>query len=453
MSAGASCLISVDITAPSNAGSYLNITSNLTSSSGNSGTASDTLTVTAEPGFSKAFGPTSAPAGTVSSLTFTLDNSANSVGATSIDFTDNLPAGLVVATTPNAATTCTGGTLTATAGTSTISYTGGTISAGASCSVSADVTSSSPGVYNNVSSDMTSSLGNSGPASASVTFTADAPLFSKTFSETTTSIDTPVTLTFTIDNSRSNVDSLSTGFVDDMPAGLVVAPLPSAATTCTGGTIMAVAGSGSISYSGGTVPALSACTINVSVVATMADTFDNVTGNLTSSLGSGGSASATLTANPPPTFGTSFSPTIITAGQSATLLFTVDNSNSTESASALNFSLALPTGLEVASPANIVDDCGGTLIVSGNTLDYSGGTLAAGDRCNISLDVTSQNVSDSYTPAATMASTLGSSTGTMLSGALVVGAMAVPTALPTLSNWSLILLIVMIIGIVLNRRR
>ena len=118
------------------------------------------------PSFSKAFAPAIIGSTATSTLTFTIDNSASPLNATNLDFTDNLPAGVVVAATPNASTTCTGGTLTATAGTGTITYTGGTVTAGASCTVSVDVTSSIPGMYANTTGDLTSSLGNSGMATA-----------------------------------------------------------------------------------------------------------------------------------------------------------------------------------------------------------------------------------------------------------------------------------------------
>ena len=65
--------------------------------------------------------------GSVSTLTFSVDNTANVVAATALDFTNNLPAGVVLATPVNAAATCIGGTLTAIQGTAVISYTGGTV--------------------------------------------------------------------------------------------------------------------------------------------------------------------------------------------------------------------------------------------------------------------------------------------------------------------------------------
>jgi hypothetical protein len=124
---------------------------------------------TSVPGFAQAFSPSTILKDGTSTVTFTIDNSANASAATSLDFTDNLPAGVSVASPANASTTCTGGTLTATSGAGTISYTGGTVGAGATCTVSADVTSATDGAYSNTTGDLTSSLGNSGTSNATLT--------------------------------------------------------------------------------------------------------------------------------------------------------------------------------------------------------------------------------------------------------------------------------------------
>ncbi|MCP4367703.1 MAG: hypothetical protein GY797_06270, partial [Deltaproteobacteria bacterium] len=167
---------------------------------------------------------------------------------------DPLPAGVVVATPPNASTTCTGGTITAAAGAGVISYSGGTATAGAICTLQVDVTSATAGAYVNVTDDLTSSLGNSGPATANLTVTA-IPTFAKSFSPDSIAEGGVSTLTFVIDNSANVVAATSLNLNDPLPAGVVVATPPNASTTCTGGTITAAAGAGVISYSGGTATA------------------------------------------------------------------------------------------------------------------------------------------------------------------------------------------------------
>jgi len=170
IAAGSTCTVSVDVTGDLPGAHWNGLF--MYSAIGESGPAIDTLTVIGPAGFSKTFGPGTIDVGEASTLTFTIDNTANEVEATDIDFTDNLPAGVVVAGAPNASTTCTGGTLAAVGGAGSLSYTGGTVAAHASCTVSADVTSDTPGTYANTTGDLTSSVGNSGPASASLTVTA-----------------------------------------------------------------------------------------------------------------------------------------------------------------------------------------------------------------------------------------------------------------------------------------
>ncbi len=298
VSAGASCTLSVDVTAAVS-GTYVNTSGVLSSSLGTTSTATATLTVTEPPLFSKTFTPSSIHPTETSVLTFTIDNSANTVIATTLDFTDNLPSGLVVASTPNASTTCTGGALTATGGSGVVSYSGGSITAGNSCSVSVNVTASVEGNYTNTTNDFTSSLGNSGTATNMLTVSAFIPPnFTKMFSPSSIMVTSTSTLTFTIDNTGSLYPSASLNFTDTLPSGISVASTPNASTTCTGGTLIATAGSGAISYSGGTVSADSSCTISVDVTATAEGNYTNTSGNLTSSLGNSGVAIDTLHVTP-----------------------------------------------------------------------------------------------------------------------------------------------------------
>ena len=74
---GLTCTATVDVTS-SSVGTHTNISGDLTSSAGTTDPASDTLTVdTTLPGFSKSFAPSSIALGGRSTLTFTIDNSAN----------------------------------------------------------------------------------------------------------------------------------------------------------------------------------------------------------------------------------------------------------------------------------------------------------------------------------------------------------------------------------------
>lgn len=177
---GQSCTIVLELSVPVGAtpGTYTNTTSTVTGMFDDCDdgcdtdvvgmAASDDLVIPPPPGFAKSFAPNPVAIAQVSTLTFTIDNSGSTAGATALDFTDTLPAGLVVAAPGNASTTCTGGSLTAADGSSSVSYTSGTVGAGASCTVSVDVTAATAGNHVNTTEDLTSSLGNSGTATATL---------------------------------------------------------------------------------------------------------------------------------------------------------------------------------------------------------------------------------------------------------------------------------------------
>jgi hypothetical protein len=248
------------------------------------------------PLFSKDFAPDTILAGGTSTLSFAIDNSANVADATALDFTDNLPAGvLLTASAP--AVTCAGGTLTAVAGTGIVTYTGGTASSLSSCIVSVEVTSSTPGTHVNITGDLTSSFGSSGTATDTLSV-GSAPGFSKAFAPAAIETNEVSTLTFTVDNSAGGLEIASLLLNDSLPAGVVVAAPPNASTTCTGGSLTAVAGSSVITYTGGTVAAASTCTVSVDVTAASAGTFAN-TATLSSAAGGSPDATDTLTVSTP----------------------------------------------------------------------------------------------------------------------------------------------------------
>lgn len=155
LGAMSSCTISVNVTS-STIGTHTNTSGDLTSSAGNSGMASDDLMVVSTlPGFTKSFSPSTAPLGARSTLTFTIDNSANASSVTNLDFTDVLPTGLVIAEPSDASTGCGTAvippTLTAVPGTSVIildadgTFAFPAVAADATCTVTVDVVSTGGG--------------------------------------------------------------------------------------------------------------------------------------------------------------------------------------------------------------------------------------------------------------------------------------------------------------------
>ncbi len=390
LSAGSTCTVIVDVVGAAS-GDYLNTSGDLTSTLGNSGPASDSLRIDPAPGFSKSFAPNPTAVNAIAALTFTIDNSGATLAATGLDFTDTLPAGLTIASPANAVTTCSGGTLTAPAGGTVISYSGGTAPASGACTVTVDVVAAAAGDYLNTSGDLTSSLGNSGPASDSLRVNPQ-PGFSKIFAPDTIALTEITTLTFTIDNAGSTVDATGLDFTDNLPAGLEIASPANAATTCVGGTLTAPAGGTVITYTGGSAPAGGSCTVTVDIAATASGDQVNVSGDLTSSLGNSGPATAMVRVDPPPLFSKSFAPAMIDPGAVSTLTFTIDNLKGSQPATSLDFTDNLPAGVMIATPPNAVVGCtGGTLTApaGGTAISYSGGTVAATSTCTITVDVTS----------------------------------------------------------------
>jgi arabinogalactan endo-1,4-beta-galactosidase len=122
------------------------------------------------PTISKAFGAASVALNAATTLTFALSNPNAGSSLSGVGFTDALPAGLVIST-PNGATgSCGGGTITATAGSTSVALSGATLAANASCNFAVNVTGTSAGLQNNVTSAVTSTEGGNGKtATAGIT--------------------------------------------------------------------------------------------------------------------------------------------------------------------------------------------------------------------------------------------------------------------------------------------
>lgn len=414
VAAGASCVVDVDVVADA-AGTYVNTSSVLSSSLGSSGTASDTLYASQGPAFSKSFSPGVIVANGLSTLTFTINNSANPAAATGLSFTDTFPSGMLVASTPNASTTCTGGVLTAVAGSGSFAYSGGSVSAGGNCTARVDVTASAGGTYNNTSSLLQSSWGNS-TAAATDTLEVDdtKPAFSKAFSPVSVLPGDPSTLTLTINNSANAAPVSSLDFTDNLPAGMSLATPPNASTTCTGGTLTAVAGTQVISYTGGSLAAGANCTVQADVVVSSNGQYLNTTGALTSDAGDSGTAQATLYGGIPPTLTMGFNPASVNIGNITRLTYLIDNTGNPSLASGLGFVHNLPTGqLIVANPSNLTNTCGGSVDaqVFGGSVTFSGGSVAGSSTCAINVDVLVIGPGSIDTGSVSLSSNFGASTG------------------------------------------
>ncbi|MBL0163679.1 MAG: S8 family serine peptidase [Xanthomonadales bacterium] len=261
------------------------------------------------PTISKAFAPTSVETNVTSTLTITLNNAGPAASSLSVDLTDMFPSGLVVAATPAESTTCVLGTVTAVAGSGSVSLSSGAkIPAAGSCTVSVDVASASADVYANsiaVGALQTDTGNNAVAANASLTVTAPvyiAPTTAVAFAPTSVGAGTPSTLTITLGNTNAVTANLTAALGDSLPAGVLVAPTPNAASSCASGTVTAAAGTSLVSLaSGAQIPASGSCTVTVDVRAVSPGIYTNTVpaGALQTDLGSNtaaGSDSLTVTA-------------------------------------------------------------------------------------------------------------------------------------------------------------
>lgn len=157
IAASSSCTITVSVTGTT-AGLKTNVTNAVSSiesgtNTSATGTASANLRVIAPPTIAKNFVISPIPAGTNSTLRFTVTNPNAVYTMSSVGFTDTFPLapGAMVVATPAGASNGCGGTWTTTAGAGSVTLSGVSLAPGASCSVAVAVTAPVAGTYNNVS--------------------------------------------------------------------------------------------------------------------------------------------------------------------------------------------------------------------------------------------------------------------------------------------------------------
>ena len=388
-----------------------------------------------QPTWSKVFTPDVIGPGSVSTLTFTITNNTESP-VTSLAFTDVLPGvpgAMTIANPANATTTCgAASVLVAPDGGGTITFTDGTLGDGESCTITVDVTASTPGTYTNLTGDLTSSGGNSGTATDDLTVDASLPGFSKSFSPSTVPTGGRSTLTFLIDNSANASNVLNLDFTDNLPAGMVIASPAVASTTCGTAavppTLTAMEGTSSIvldadgTFAFPAVAAGATCTVTVDVVASGVGELDNISGELLASFVSAGKASATLEVTRTTlSLKKEFVDDPVPPGGTAELEFTLMNFDRDFTATDVAFTDDLDATLSGLTFSSLLsNDCGGSVTGIGMTdINLSGGTIAAGGSCTIRASLT---VPAGATPGA-YNNTTGAITG-MLDGVPNTGNMA-----------------------------
>ena len=484
--ANGSCTLTVDVTATLG-GSYINSVpagALVTSNGNNAAPAVATLTVIppiARPLLSKAFSPASINAGGVSTLTVTLSNPRLLVATLTASLIDTLPGGVVIAATPNVGTTCGGtGAPAAVAGSSTVTLPAGrSIPANGSCTLTVDVTAAAGGSYINTlpaGALVTSNGSNALPAIATLTVVSPGspPTLGKAFSPATINAGGVSTLTVILSNPNPAVATLTAPLVDTLPSGVVIAPTPNAATTCTGaGTPVAVAGSSTVTLPAGrSIPANGSCTLTVDVTAAIGGSYINTlpAGALVTSNGNNaGPGVATLTVIPPlaapPLLGKAFNPTTIFAGGVSTLTVTLSNPAVTDATLTASLIDTLPGGVVIAATPNVSTTCGGVgapVAVAGQSTVTlpAGRSIPATGSCTLTVDVTAA-VAGTYIntlPAGALVTSNGNNAAPAVATLTVVALPVPPTPLtniPTLSEWGMIILagLLALFGLVAVRRQ
>jgi uncharacterized repeat protein (TIGR01451 family) len=196
------------------------------------------------PQLDTSFSPATAPAGTTSTLTFTVTNTSELAAKNGWSFSDRLPAGLTVASPSHVRTTCPGGLVIAGTGGSSILATGDLHAGMVSCTLSVNVTSTRAGSYTTRTAD-TALTGLDAPGPATVTFTKARQPGQLTLVKTPHTIDVDgdgvvgagdtIVWKFRVtDVGGTTVTDVS---VDDPAAGTVTCPAtslaPGASMTCT----------------------------------------------------------------------------------------------------------------------------------------------------------------------------------------------------------------------------
>lgn len=184
-------------------------------------------------------------------------------------------------------------------------------------------------------------------------------------------------------------------FTDVLPSGVTIASPANASTSCPNGVVAAPAGGTTIALSGGGVGVDESCQVVVNVTSAVPGTHMNVSGDLTSSAGNSGSATADLVVDGAlPGFTKRFSPASVAVGGRSTLTLTIDNTQNQLSADQATFTDTLPAGLLIATPSNASTSCTGGILPpiltanpGTNVVSLTWDFAAAGATCNVSVDV------------------------------------------------------------------
>lgn len=206
------------------------------------------------------------------------------------------------------------------------------------------------------------------------------------FDKASIPLNTTATLTFRIDNPDPTSNLTGIGFTDTLPDGLVVAG--NGVDGDCGGNVTAGNGPSLVALSNGVLTARTVCEISVDVKGTTAGS-KNDSVQVTSSAGTGNTATALLQVVAPPRLSQHFGAGWFAPDGSTSLSFEIDNPNDV-ALTGVGFSDTLPGGLHLATPSALTGDCdGGTITAApGDALvRLAGAALAPHGTCAFSVEI------------------------------------------------------------------
>jgi LPXTG-site transpeptidase (sortase) family protein len=400
---------------------------------------------------SKNFSPDPTTAGGVSTLTFTLTN-PTSASFSGLSFTDSLPTtpgAMVVASSPNASTTgCGSSTFAPTAGSVSLSFSNGSLAANSSCTIKVNVTVPVTGTYTNTSGHLfidTLDTGNfatdtltvntapSGPSPVCgltlaqwtfAGFTTNPPPFPSASTQaanvTTAALSNGNGLTSEADTTAGGGNPQpgirNYGWQNATPITPASSPFLQFAIDTSKYTQVTMQfdaqrknngpGNDAVYYStdltNWSLKSNFSSTTSWATYGAYSFTGQTSTTGVTYFRIYGNGANATSSGNDinldnvtftgcgtptPATISKAFSPNPVAIGATSTLTFTVTNPNTGVAFTGVSFTDTLPSGLTVTTGSST--QCGGTLTTTApRTLSFSGGMLAAGASCNVTVTVT-----------------------------------------------------------------
>lgn len=367
------------------------------------------------------------PEGSVTRVRIELSNySANPT--TNLSISDTLPitgpVQMMVASPANATTTC-GGTVTAAAGSTSIALNSGSVPARANlgmaaspgtCILEVDVVGAA-GVYSNdVTATGVQTFANGttsavAPVMDTAPFTFTSVLTSsKSFSPGNVASGGRSTVTIEMNNSGS--DSLNNVSVTDpLPTGMVLASPTNAYTTCNGTTtITGNPGDSSIGLTGASIAGSGTCGLIFDVIATgAADWVNTIPIGGIEAVGSGVINQAAVvgtlvfSSGSALTVAKATNPSTLTfPGQESRLVITITNGTQAVNNLSLSdfFTMdgtsgAAANGMVITSSPSAQTDCPTgivTAVPNSDSLTLSGASLAAGQTCTYSANVTSTTI-------------------------------------------------------------